>query len=172
MSIRDQALAFAAVCHQGVYRKYTGDDYITHPIRVAATLSDMGFDDEVVAAAYLHDVVEDCGVTAADLNRRFGERVTRLVLEVTDVSRPADGNRRVRKAIDRDHLAQASADGQSIKLADLLDNLVDVVQHDRAFGKVFVGEAVDLHDVLIRGHPDLRQRLSIVLATAVTACSR
>jgi (p)ppGpp synthase/HD superfamily hydrolase len=172
MSLVDDALAFAARAHDGVLRKYGDEPYIVHPQRVAATLAALNFDDEVIAAALLHDVVEDCGVAADELAQRFGDRVARLVLEVTDLSRPEDGNRRIRKAKDRDHLAAASADGQSIKFADLIDNVRDIVEHDRSFAKVFVRETQDLYSVLTKGHPDLRQRLSEVLAMANDALAR
>ena len=84
----------------------------------------------MVAAAWLHDVLEDTLVSQQELTVAFGDPVVRLVLELTDVSRPTDGNRATRKAIDRDHLANASPDAQTIKLADLIDNAESIIEHD------------------------------------------
>jgi (p)ppGpp synthase/HD superfamily hydrolase len=61
----------------------------------------------MIAAAWLHDVVEDTPVTLEDLHSEFGEGIAELVEALTDISRPEDGNRRKRKAIDREHLAHA-----------------------------------------------------------------
>lgn len=81
---------------------------------------------------------------------------------VTDVSRPEDGNRRLRKAMDRDHLALASAEGQTIKLADLIDNTASITRYDPGFAKVYMREAVELLGVLKKGDRTLRQRASIL----------
>ncbi|GBQ52311.1 HD domain-containing protein [Komagataeibacter sucrofermentans] len=127
-----RADAFTAAAHASINqcRKYTGDPYIVHPRRVAQTVKQTGARDEVVAAALLHDVVEDTPVTLEEIRTEFGENVAALVEMVTDVSRPEDGNRRVRKAMDRDHLALASAEGQTIKLADLIDNTASITRYD------------------------------------------
>ncbi len=74
------------------------------------------------------------------IQKVFGDRVLTLVLEVTDVSKPEDGNRSARKAIDRVHLSKASDAGKLIKLADMIDNVIDIDQHDPGFGKVFKRE--------------------------------
>jgi hypothetical protein len=111
-----------------------------------------------IAAAWLHDVVEDTPVTFQDVEREFGADVSQLVTELTDVSRPSDGNRTVRRAIDRAHLARASARAQTVKLADLIDNCADICKHDRSFGKVFVIEMAALLDVLGEGDARLMSR--------------
>jgi hypothetical protein len=59
----------------------------------------------------MHDVLEDTDVTAEEMRRVFGDAITDLVLEVTDVSRPSDGKRAVRKEKDKDHLAKSSPGG-------------------------------------------------------------
>jgi hypothetical protein len=70
----------------------------------------------------LHDTVEDTGVELAELRRVFDDDVATLVEWLTDVSRPEDGNRVARKAIDRAHTARAPARAKTVKLADLIDN--------------------------------------------------
>jgi (p)ppGpp synthase/HD superfamily hydrolase len=63
-----------------------------HPIRVARIVSDYTDDANVIAAAMMHDGLEDMDDTAEEMRRVFGDAITDLVLEVTDVSRPGDGN--------------------------------------------------------------------------------
>ncbi|RXM22001.1 bifunctional (p)ppGpp synthetase/guanosine-3',5'-bis(diphosphate) 3'-pyrophosphohydrolase, partial [Citrobacter sp. AAK_AS5] len=89
---------------------------------VATIVASVTDDPEMIAAAWLHDIVEDTPASFLDLEKEFGPRVAELVGELTDVSRPSDGNRATRKSIDRAHLAGASARGKTVKLADLLDN--------------------------------------------------
>jgi hypothetical protein len=91
-------------------------------------------DAEMIAAAWLHDTVEDTPATFGDIEREFGAEVRALVADLTDVSKPSDGNRAVRKAIDRHHTAQASVRAKTVKLADLIDNCRDICEHDASFG--------------------------------------
>jgi (p)ppGpp synthase/HD superfamily hydrolase len=160
------AMLFITTVHADQKRKYTGDPYILHPTRVAMKLSHIGFETEVVAAALLHDVVEDCGVTLDSLTRSFGERVATLVGEVTNPSKPSDGNRAARKVIDLQHLAKASYAGASIKLADILDNVPSIVEHDPKFAAVYIPEKIAQVEVLRHGHPILFARTYELLAWA------
>ncbi len=89
-----------------------------------------------------------------------------LVLEVTDVSRPEDGNREARKAIDREHLARSSPEGATIKLADLIDNTKSIVAHDKGFARVYLPEMEKLLEVLRHGDPALWQRAYETLCMA------
>jgi len=159
-----KAHLFAQAAHKGQKRKYTGDDYIIHPEAVANIVSTVTDDEEVIAAPMLHDVVEDTSTTLEDLALVFGDRVAQLVSEVTDVSRPEDGNRVARKALDREHLAGASEEGQTIKLADLLDNSRTITEHDPKFAKVYMREKRELLGVLVNGHQWLRIQARQVLA--------
>jgi (p)ppGpp synthase/HD superfamily hydrolase len=77
---------------------------------------------EMLAAAWLHDVVENTKTTVEDIRLLFGAAIANFVDQLTDVSRSFDGNRARRKALDRAHLAKASQEAQTIKLADLIDN--------------------------------------------------
>jgi (p)ppGpp synthase/HD superfamily hydrolase len=140
------------MAHGSQTRKYTGEPYIVHPVEVARLVASAGFDEEVVAAAYLHDVIEDCGIDKGALALNFGCRVARLVDEVSDRSRPEDGNRALRKMLDRAHLAQASPEGKSIKLADLIDNTRSIVERDPNFAQVYLAEKRNLLPVLQQGN--------------------
>ncbi len=150
MSIDKTALTFATAAHAaiGQKRKYSGDDYIVHPIRVADTVKQYGGTKEMIAAAYLHDVVEDTQVDIDTITGMFGSVVADLVNDLTDVSVPDDGNRATRKSIDRQHLAQANVDAQFIKCADIIDNSWDIADNDPSFWKVYKQEMQLLLDVM------------------------
>lgn len=151
-----EALTFATIAHGDQKRRYTGDPYIVHPIAVAALVDRVGFEPHVVAAGLLHDVAEDCGIPLSTIKNAFGQDVAVLVEEVTDVSQPRHGNRAARKALDRAHLAKASPEGQSIKLADLIDNTRSIFERDPDFAKIYMAEKALLLPVLKDGSPTLR----------------
>jgi hypothetical protein len=112
-------------------------------------------DPEMIAAAWLHDTVEDTPVTFQDIEKEFGAGVAQLVLDLTDVSKASDGNRAVRKAIDRGHLAQAMPRAKTIKLADLIDNCRDICNNNPRFARVFLTEMAALLEVLGEGDAKL-----------------
>ncbi len=158
--LEQRALAFATRAHASIdqRRKYTGEPYIVHPMAVAELVAATGARPEVVAAALLHDVVEDTPVSLEEISREFGPDVGFLVEQLTDVSRPGDGNRAVRKELDRQHSAAASPEGQTIKLADLLDNSRTILAHDPGFAARYMREKRALLEVLIAGNAGLRER--------------
>ena len=145
------ALAFATSAHRGQDRRYTAEPYIVHPLEVWRLVRDAGGTDAMQAAALLHDVVEDTDATLDDVARECGTAVAELVEWLTDVAVPADGNRAARAAIDRERLAAAPAEAQTIKLADLIDNAESVARHDPRFARVYMEEKRALLDVLSRG---------------------
>ncbi|MDO7635758.1 MAG: RelA/SpoT family protein [Porticoccaceae bacterium] len=81
----ERAYLFAEKCHEGQMRQ-SGDAYISHPLAVAHILADMHMDHESLMAAMLHDVIEDTGVTKAQISRRFGRPVADLVDGVSKLS--------------------------------------------------------------------------------------
>jgi len=137
-------LAFATEAHKGQTRKYTGEDYIVHPISVSKLVKKHGGSEIQQAGALLHDVVEDTQYTLADINANFGSQVATLVKWLTDTSRPEDGNRKTRKEIDRNRLGSAPADAQMIKLADMIDNSTTIFTLDKNFAPVFKREMGEL----------------------------
>ena len=137
-------LAFATEAHKGQKRKYTGEDYIVHPISVSKLVKKHGGSEIQQAGALLHDVVEDTQYTLADINANFGSQVATLVKWLTDTSRPEDGNRKTRKEIDRNRLGSAPADVQMIKLADMIDNSTTIFTLDKNFAPVFKREMGEL----------------------------
>lgn len=161
MDIVEKARVFATAAHAAAaqLRKYTNEPYIVHPAEVFRIVSTVdGATPEMLAAAWLHDVVEDTGVTIETIREMFGEKVAELVGWLTDVSRPEQGNRATRKAIDRAHTAMASAEAQTIKLADLISNCTSIREHDEAFAKIYFEEKRLLLEVLTKGDPVLLER--------------
>ena len=137
------AIAIATAAHEGQERRYTGEPYITHPLAVARKVAGVFPDALSVTAAVLHDVVEDTDVTLDDLRDwglGLGPFVACLVDDLTDVSRPKDGNRATRKALDRAHIARAAPRAKLIKLADLMDNTRSILEHDPDFAPTYMAE--------------------------------
>lgn len=121
-----KALAFAAERHSRQRRKdVDASPYINHPIALANVLAnEAGIDNaEVLAAAVLHDTLEDTETTVADLDAAFGPRICRIVLEVTDDKTLAKA---VRKQLQIDLAPQLSHEAKLVKLADKICNLRDV----------------------------------------------
>lgn len=160
----ERAKALATIAHRGQLRKYSNEPYIVHPAAVAKHLELIGCDEATIAAAWLHDVIEDCEVTAKQIALLVSEEVAQLVLEVTDVSRKEDGNRKVRKAIDLRHLSHSSNRGANIKLADLTDNTESILKHDKDFAKVYLHEKAAVLEVLRHGRTDLWNRAALNIA--------
>ncbi len=165
--IIEKARVFATAAHAAAaqLRKYTNEPYIVHPTEVASIVDSVeGATDEMVAAAWLHDVVEDTGVTIETIRAEFGEKVAELVGWLTDVSRPDHGNRAARKAVDRAHTAMASAEAQTIKLADLISNCTSIVEHDANFAKTYLEEKRLLLEVLTKGDRGLWEKASAIVS--------
>jgi (p)ppGpp synthase/HD superfamily hydrolase len=152
----DSAIAFAATAHAGQKRKYVGTPYIVHPIEVMTIVHSVTQDEAVLAAAVLHDVLEDTPVGQYALLKRFGQRVLDLVIELTEVEVP--GNRTVRKAAEAARLAGVSPDAQTIKLADLISNTATIVELAPGFARVYLAEKKVLLDVMVSGDPTLREQ--------------
>jgi (p)ppGpp synthase/HD superfamily hydrolase len=153
----ERARVFATAAHAAVgqVRKYTFEPYIVHPAEVAKIVRDAGGSEAMVAAAWLHDTVEDTGVTIETIRAEFGTEVAELVGWLTDVSRPEHGNRAHRKALDRAHSAAAPAEAQTVKLADLIANTRSIMAHDEAFAKTYLEEKRLLLAVMTKGDPVL-----------------
>lgn len=153
MSIILEAQRFATIAHDGQPRKYTGEPYVTHCAAVAQLVAATSGDEAMVAAAWLHDTVEDTPATLDELRALFGFDVADLVYWLTDVSQPGDGNRAFRKSLDRDHIARAPARAKAIKLADLIDNTSSITAHDPGFARIYMYEKrallVVLEDVVM-----------------------
>lgn len=160
MELYDRALAFATAAHGAIdqRRKYTNEPYIVHPIAVAEIVRSVPHTPEMLAAALLHDCVEDTDSAHDDIDREFGRQVGDLVYWLTDVSQPHDGPRSLRKRMDRSHIANAPAEAQTIKLADLIDNTKSIAALDPHFWLIYRKEKLLLLDVLTKGDRTLWER--------------
>lgn len=160
-----KAAQFAADCHNMQRRKYNGKPYITHPCRVAGRFATHPLaSEDGVCAAYLHDVVEDCGVTLDEIQERFGVVVRLLVNDLTNPSKGSKEPRAIRKQIDREHAAKISDTAKIIKLIDRIDNLNEIDPADK-FAKLYCDESAALLEVI--GGAD--EQLAKELADAITA---
>ena len=111
------ALEFATRAHKGVFRWDKVTPYIEHPKAVVALLESFKVvDEDIINAAYLHDVLEDTKASAGDITKFFGKRCCSLVEELT---RPEDADY-------FEHCSEMSKDASLIKVADILCNLTDV----------------------------------------------
>lgn len=152
-----RARDFALKAHKNMNhrRKYTLAPCAAHLQNVSDLVSSVTDEAEILAAAWLHDVVEDTPTTLEDVESAFGRETAHLVDCLTTVSKPSDGNRTVRMEIDRQHLARADSSAKTIKLADLIDNCRDICKHNSKFAKAFLQEMADLLQVLKQGDSKL-----------------
>ncbi len=164
-----KAALFAQQRHKNQKRKYGGEPYFVHLEEVAYIVAQYEGSEEMICAAYLHDVIEDTETSYDEIELEFGKIVADLVWELTDKSKPSDGNRKIRKEIDRENLRIASAAAQTIKLADLISNSKDIVEKDKKFAKVYLNEKKLLLEVLTKGNRDLHERASAMIEKSLQA---
>lgn len=134
----------------GQKRKYGGQVYWVHTDAVADLLKQAGESEEVQAAGHLHDVLEDVApknseFSEQNMRKEFGNRVTDIVIEVTNVFTKEDyplWNRAKRKHQEEMRLGTISKDAKAVKLADISHNVENIVAQDPGFGRVFLAEKV------------------------------
>lgn len=155
MSIAFEAMVFARKIHAEQVRKYTFNPYFDHLAEVAGIAMSTGWNhaqihpDKFMAVCWLHDCMEDQGVTRLQLLRiGMPEDVVQGVEWLSDLE---EGNRVTRKAASRARLAQAPNWVQTIKLADLISNTSSIVRHDPKFAETYLKEKQALLDVLTKG---------------------
>ena len=123
----EKALQFAIEAHKGQLRKWTSIPYILHPIEVCAIVSTMSNDDELLAAALLHDTVEDTDVTMEDIKANFSEKIVRLVASETEDKMkdlPSASTWKIRKEASLKKMAEMNdIDVKRLWLADKLSNI-------------------------------------------------
>jgi (p)ppGpp synthase/HD superfamily hydrolase len=126
------AETLAREVHAGATRKGGGTPFVDHPAQVASLLAADGADEALVAAAWLHDAVEDAGLDPAEVERRFGPRVAALVAAVTEPPKSVAWEERKRHTLER--LAGADPDVARLKAADALANAGDTLRDLRTLG--------------------------------------
>lgn len=164
-SLEDQARHYATQAHAaaGQRRKYTDEPYIVHPAAVVELVRSVTDDEAMLAAAWLHDTVEDTASTLEDIASRFGPRVAELVDMLTDSAQPQAKNRAARKLAHFRHTAQASPEAQTIKLADIIDNTRAIVQFDADFARVYLVEKQIQIQLLNAGDEHLWQQADNII---------
>lgn len=132
-SLLDRAITFAVKAHQGMERKGKGFPYVVHPMEAVCIVATITNDQELLAAAALHDVIEDTDTTADDLKKEFGERVAMLVEAESDDktggSKAETWHQRKQDTLDR--LRNADLDIKIVALGDKLSNM-RAIAHDYA----------------------------------------
>ena len=162
----DRAIIFAVKAHAGTERRGKGYPYIVHPLEAVEIVATMTADQELLAAAALHDTVEDTDVTVDQIRAEFGERIAALVASESDtfeegVSEEASWHSRKRAAIER--LARASHDAKIVALGDKLSNMRAIardyaVQGD-ALWNIFHAKDPKDHEWDLRGLADSLKEL-------------
>ena len=150
-SLVDRARAFARVAHAEQTRKYTGEPYVVHTDEVAAIVEAHGGTPEMIAAAHLHDVLEDTPTSFETLVAEFGRDVAEMVAALSDQVPKSAGNRKLRKQLESDRLGTCEARVHTIKLADIVSNTRSIAERDPRFARVYLVEMRYLVDRLTRG---------------------
>ena len=172
-STLDKAIIFAVKAHANTERRGKGFPYIVHPMEAVEIVATMTKDQELLAAAVLHDTVEDTGVTLDDIRREFGDRVAKLVEEESDVfmegvSESDSWHARKQAAIDR--LARASRDAKMVAMGDKLSNARaiyrDFVQKGNELWSIFHVSDVKEHEWHYRGLANALKELEGTFAYA------
>ena len=162
----DRAIVFAVRAHAGTERRGKGYPYIVHPLEAVEIVATMTADQELLAAAALHDTVEDTDVTVEQLRQEFGDRIATLVAEESDempagMSEEDSWHGRKQAAIDR--LSRASREAKMVALGDKLSNMRAIardyaVQGD-ALWNIFHAKDPKDHEWHYRGLADAQREL-------------
>jgi (p)ppGpp synthase/HD superfamily hydrolase len=160
---------FADEAHGDQKRKYSGDRYIVHPIRVMEICSQYTQNHIILAAALLHDVLEDTPVTKLKMKLFLetimsvedADKTIKLVAALTDVYTKEKFpllNRKNRRYKESERLHNIPADAQTVKYADIIDNTIDMTQNDPDFATVYLKECMTTLKKITNGNPELYKR--------------
>ena len=167
----DRAIIFAVHAHAGTERRGKGYPYIVHPMEAVEIVATMSADQELLAAAALHDTVEDTDVTVEQIRAGFGDRIASLVADESDVmpeglTEEASWHQRKQTAIDR--LSKASHDAKMVALGDKLSNMRAIARDyaeigDALWNRFHAKDPKD-HEWHYRGLADALRELSDTFA--------
>ncbi len=167
----DRAIIFAVKAHAGTERRGKGFPYIVHPMEAMEIVATITPDQELLAAAALHDAVEDTDVTIGQIRDLFGERVASLVAAESDVMPEGvseEDSWRSRKQAAIDRLAAASRDAKIVALGDKLSNMRAIARDYAVMGdelwKIFHAPHPSDHAWHYRGLADSLRELSDTFA--------
>jgi (p)ppGpp synthase/HD superfamily hydrolase len=164
----EQVKEFARQAHGDQQRKFAAEPYINHPIRVMETCTQYTDDITVLSAALLHDVLEDTDVDKERileflqplLGSEKATTTVKLIEELTDIYTKKNypqWNRKKRKAREAHRLEKTSAEAQTIKYADIIDNSIDIAGAGTDFAKIFLTECRNLLKTIPNGDHRLYQ---------------
>lgn len=162
----DRAIIFAVRAHTGTERRGKGFPYIVHPMEAMEIVATITPDQELLAAAALHDTVEDTDVTIDDIRKEFGERIASLVMIESVSDDEGTWHERKQKAIDV--IANAPLDAKIVALGDKLSNMRAIardyaVQGDTLWNLFHTNDPKD-HEWHYRGLADALRELSYTSA--------
>lgn len=170
-TLLDRAIIFAVNAHRNTERRGKGFPYIVHPLEAVEIVATITPDQELLAAAALHDTIEDTDVTVEDIRREFGNRVAELVYAESDrftqgVSEEDSWHERKQAAIDR--LAAAPHDAKIVAMGDKLSNMRAIYRDYMVKGdelwKIFHAKDKASHEWHYRGLADSLKELSDTFA--------
>lgn len=154
LTIIDQSRVFAIEAHGNQKRKYTGEPYWHHLRDVAERVALLTDDEDVIAAAWLHDVIEDTSQSFGDVSLAFGKRVATMVAALTDIYTHAefpDQNRAWRKTWEAKRLGCMHPYVRLIKLCDVQSNASSIEAEGGQFAEVWKAEKKVLVAALLGG---------------------
>ena len=170
-TLLDRAIVFAVRAHAGTERRGKGFPYIVHPMEAVEIVATMTPDQELLAAAALHDTVEDTDVTVEQIRTEFGDRIASLVASESDIvleGLPAEDSWHARKQAAIDRLARASHDAKIVALGDKLSNMRaiarDYAQQGDALWNLFHAKDPKDHEWHYRGLADALRELEDTFA--------
>ena len=170
-TLLDKAIIFAVNAHHNTERRGKGFPYIVHPMEAMEIVATITPDQELLAAAALHDTIEDTDVTVEDIRREFGDRIAELVHSESDqfsegVSEEDSWHDRKQAAIDR--LAAASHDAKIVAMGDKLSNMRAIYRDYKTKGddlwNIFHVKDKASHEWHYRGLADSLKELSDTFA--------
>ena len=145
----DRAIIFAVKAHSGTERRGKGFPYIVHPMEAVEIVATITPDQELLAAAALHDVIEDTDISADEIREEFGDRIANLVVSESDVFPEGvseEDSWRARKQAAIDRLAAAPRDAKIVALGDKLSNM-------RAIARDYAVKGDELWKIFHAPHP-------------------
>jgi len=170
-TLLDRAIIFAVRAHAGTERRGKGFPYIVHPMEAVEIVATMTRDQELLAAAALHDTVEDTDTTVEQIREEFGDRIASLVASESDIvleGLPAEDSWHARKQAAIDRLARASHDAKIVALGDKLSNMRaiarDYAQQGDALWNLFHAKDPKDHEWHYRGLADALRELEDTFA--------
>lgn len=158
----DDAVLFAARAHFARRRKYTNLPYLGHCLAVMELVATVEHTEAMLVASVLHDVLERPGTAVEELVLIFGPEIAKMVVLLGE---PTQGDRKTRLEFVAKRLATASAEVQSVKLAEIIVNAPSVGKYDPTLAQAYLPERRVLLGVLKKGNPELYRQASELLVS-------